>query len=75
MAPTVSAAGPTAASCRPESCSLAREVVRQRTELADMGERVRDHLLIDDSDRFGDLKLLEPKTMWPLIAVRDREER
>jgi len=35
--------------------SLAREVVQQRTELADMGERIRDHLLIDDSDRFGDL--------------------
>src|SRR5712691_9909193 len=33
--------------------SLARKVVRQRTELADMGERIRDHLLIDDSDRFG----------------------
>ena len=25
--------------------------------------------------RFGDLKLFEPKTMCPLIAVRDREER
>jgi hypothetical protein len=23
----------------------------------------------------GDLKLFEPKTMCPLIAVRDREER
>jgi hypothetical protein len=36
--------------------SLAREVVQQRTELADMGERIRDHLLIDDSDRFGVLR-------------------
>jgi hypothetical protein len=26
-------------------------------------------------DRVGDLKLFEPKTMRPLIAVRDREER
>jgi hypothetical protein len=25
--------------------------------------------------RIGDLKLFEPKTMCPLIAVRDREER
>ncbi len=24
--------------------------------------------------RFGDLKLFEPKTMCPRIAVRDREE-
>ena len=26
-------------------------------------------------DRVGDLKLFEPKTMCPLTAVRDREER
>jgi hypothetical protein len=25
--------------------------------------------------RFGDLKLFEPKTMCPIIAVRDREGR
>ena len=25
--------------------------------------------------RFGDLKLFEPKTICPIIAVRDREER
>jgi hypothetical protein len=25
--------------------------------------------------RFGDLKWFEPKTICPLIAVRDREER
>jgi hypothetical protein len=32
---------------------FAREVVRQRSELADTGERIRDHLLIDDPARFG----------------------
>jgi len=25
--------------------------------------------------RFGDLKLFEPKTMWPVIAERDPEKR
>jgi hypothetical protein len=29
----------------------------------------------NQTHRFGDLKLFEPKTMCPLIAVRDREER
>jgi hypothetical protein len=32
-------------------------------------------LAIDVQRVFGDLKLFEPKTMCPLIAVRDREER
>jgi len=27
------------------------------------------------SFRFGDLKWFEPKTIYPLTAVRDREER
>jgi hypothetical protein len=34
-----------------------------------------DELAINDVPRIGDLKLFEPKTMRPLIAVCDREER
>jgi hypothetical protein len=30
---------------------------------------------LDHKQRIGDLKLFEPKTMCPIIAVRDREER
>jgi hypothetical protein len=29
----------------------------------------------EQADRVGDLKLFEPKTICPLIAMRDREER
>jgi hypothetical protein len=54
MASTVSTAAPTRRDLVARVMSVAREIVRQRTELADMGERIRDHLLIDDSDRFGD---------------------
>ena len=31
--------------------------------------------LVSWAIRFGDLKLFEPKTMYPIIAVREREER
>ena len=32
-------------------------------------------LIIDHQHILGDLKLFEPKTMYPIIAVRDREGR
>jgi len=34
-----------------------------------------EELVIDHRCIVGDLKWFEPKTIYPLIAVRDREER
>jgi hypothetical protein len=46
-----------------------------RAGMSDMGA-VRDaYTLTVLERRFGDLKLFEPKTMCPIIAVRDREGR
>ena len=43
--------------------------------MADMGALRDAYILTVLERRFGDLKWFEPKTICPLIAVRDREER
>lgn len=45
------------------------------TEAADLHTHGKRKQRIYRERRFSDLKLFEPKTMCPLIAVRDREER
>jgi len=46
-----------------------------RTRVDDMFRTPRPGPGYSEDDRVGDLKLFEPKTTCPLIAVRDREKR
>ncbi len=50
---------------------------RSQTEMGNMHGQCRENLLNQQASILGreDLKLFWPKTMCPLIAVRDREER
>jgi hypothetical protein len=48
---------------------------RRRAESVDMSGCARRWKTEVSQHRFGDLKLFEPKTMWPIIAVREREGR
>ena len=44
-------------------------------ELGDLRDLVSPSLTVHPVFLFGDLKLFEPKTMCPIIAVRNREGR
>ena len=64
---------PTSSTARPKWVVVGLTRLRAEPENMDAG-----HTVCQRGSRqqiFGDLKLFEPKTTCPLIAVRDREER
>jgi hypothetical protein len=65
-------------SATPQSTLIPEALSHQRGPRARSGLSERlpaPHRTRLDEYRFGDLKLFEPKTMCPIIAVRDREGR